>query len=201
MQIQSFTIDLQQPITILWMQVDNYDSTSAAAELTSLEVTKLNSFKFFSRRLQFVAVRALLNHHFNEKVHVMYLPTGAPYLDEQHLHISVSHSSDVVAVAISAQPLGIDVECNIEKPLRILSKFANDNECNCFTGIEGLQAAKLWSVKEAVFKVFRENLPFKDIQVSGKESKLDVIADHEGVVKPVQVYHGRIEDCVLSVAQ
>lgn len=71
--------------------------------------------------------------------------TGKPL--HKDFCFSVSHSSGVVAVAISSKPLGIDVElCDNEKRTeRLKQKILHENETNENTLV-------LWTIKEAVFK-------------------------------------------------
>ncbi len=202
MLLNQQVIELTSPVTLLWLRCGQINGALIErAGFSSEEITKFSSFKFESRKIQFAVVRALLNAYFQQKVNVEYLPNGAPYLAGLKRFLSISHSGETVAVVISEIPVGLDVECNVEKPIRVLKKYANANECVCFVGDEKVQAMKLWSVKEAVFKVFREDLPFKDIQVAGKEDNLIVTARHKGKSNSLQVFHGQIEDCVLSVAQ
>lgn len=71
--------------------------------------------------------------------------TGKPM--HKDFYFSISHSSEIVAIAISSAPLGIDIEpCGNEKRTdRLKEKIIHKNE-KCGNTLA------LWTVKEAIFK-------------------------------------------------
>ncbi|HUC26069.1 MAG TPA: 4'-phosphopantetheinyl transferase superfamily protein [Streptosporangiaceae bacterium] len=93
---------------------------------------------------------------------------GRPQLPGSGLHASVSHSGDIVAVALTAEgPVGVDVEA-----VRTID-FAAVTESVCtpaerkfVTGLDDFYA--YWTRKEAVLKATGEGLlrPMTDLQVT-----------------------------------
>lgn len=77
--------------------------------------------------------------------------SGKPYLPETpEIHISLSHTRGAVAVAVSENPVGID----LEHPRRVSDRVA----ARCFTGREREHATdserrlEIWTRKEALLK-------------------------------------------------
>tara|TARA_B100001059_G_C17375472_1_gene351807 strand:- start:200 stop:565 length:366 start_codon:yes stop_codon:yes gene_type:complete len=64
-------------------------------------------------------------------------------------HISISHSNRLVAIIISEQQVGIDIEEVSEKALRLSSKFVSKKNLKNLTKEK---ATLIWCIKEAVYK-------------------------------------------------
>jgi 4'-phosphopantetheinyl transferase len=74
--------------------------------------------RFVARRH---ALRSILSSYVNVPAGALVLhagPLGKPALHDARVHFSVSHSDDVVLIAISAAPVGIDVE-HVHPPRRL----------------------------------------------------------------------------------
>jgi 4'-phosphopantetheinyl transferase len=91
---------------------------------------------------------------------------GKPYLMNNAIHISISHSYPYVAVAVHPSlPIGIDIQTIQEKILRLQSKFLSTFEMAlCNNDIYNITTA--WCCKEAMYKKyalggldFKENMP------------------------------------------
>ncbi|MBQ3067023.1 MAG: 4'-phosphopantetheinyl transferase superfamily protein [Clostridia bacterium] len=69
-------------------------------------------------------------------------------------HFSISHSQNVVCVAISNNAVGVDVEnlahFSNKSPVRLLERIATQNEKSVEPTLQNV--AELWSKKEAIFK-------------------------------------------------
>ncbi len=80
--------------------------------------------------------------------------------------ISFSHSGDVVAVMLSKFKTGIDVQKRDAKLEIIAERFVNPDDLILFDGYDKLtMLGKIWAIKEAVFKLYVTELPFKDIHL------------------------------------
>jgi phosphopantetheinyl transferase (holo-ACP synthase) len=88
---------------------------------------------------------------------IKYLENGKPVLDSGH--ISFSHCSDVVGMMLSDKPVGLDIQKPTEKLLRIRERFCNSRELD-LAGDSLEDLTIIWSTKEAVFKVYGENVAF-----------------------------------------
>ena len=122
--------------------------------------TNLINIKSEKRKKEKIAVRLLLNE-MNIKSNLGYTKYGAPKIEGSH--ISITHSSQFVAIIISHKKTGIDIEKISVKALTISSKFINQQN---FKNITKEKATIIWCVKEAVFKLLEnKKLRFKDIIV------------------------------------
>ena len=91
---------------------------------------------------------------------------GKPYIPGDPRHLSISHTSGMAAVALSNDPIGIDIQEATEKLQHIARKFVNQNEWSIIgedPDMKHLQV--IWGCKEAMFKLygkggvdFRKNL-------------------------------------------
>jgi len=89
---------------------------------------------------------------------------GKPFLNNGE-YISISHADNYVGLAISKQPIGIDIEKTSDKLTRIISKFLNKNEKNLPNQLDGKQLLHIWTAKESIYKLmgirglrFREDI-------------------------------------------
>ncbi len=91
--------------------------TESEEELTQLSAThtdemeEISFIKSASLRRQRLAVRALLNTLFDEKVYLSHHDNGKPYLENNPVNISITHTDQFVAVILHEdQDCGIDIE-------------------------------------------------------------------------------------------
>lgn len=113
-------------------------------------------FHSSKRRREWLAARVLLSTAANINDRICYDDYGRPYLHAANTHIGISHSADIVCLALSSQVIGIDVEAISDKAFRMKSKFLSPGEELVFQSqleTAPLETATvLWSAKEAVFK-------------------------------------------------
>ena len=127
--------------------------------ISKADSSYLNSEK---RKKEFLSTRILLNK-LNPNSEITYNKFGAPQLSDGK-QISISHSKTSVAIIISDNNVGIDIEEIDEKALRISSKFINKNH---LVNLTKEKATLIWCVKECLFKLFQKgNIDFrKDITI------------------------------------
>ena len=106
-------------------------------------------FRCLDRKIEFVAVRVLLYHLLKKEKRIEYYPSGRPYLLDECLFISISHTKGYVALALSkTMPIGIDIERYGEKINKVKDRVVGVEE-----HAESLYELLLhWSAKESVFK-------------------------------------------------
>ena len=114
------------------------------------------------RQKEYLASRLLLKD-ITPNTKITYNEYGAPK-SENGKHISISHSKNLVAIIISKQKVGIDIEQISKKPLRLSSKFISDNTHQNLTKEK---ATLIWCCKEAIYKWYQKgNINFiKDIKL------------------------------------
>ena len=127
-------------------------------ELSSTPTDEMEEISFLrseSMRKQRLAVRALLNALFEEKVYLSHHDNGKPYLENNHVNISITHTEKYVAVILHDEnDCGIDVE-SLDRDFSAVEKKALSED-----EIEDLeedkrneQLAIYWCAKEAIFKL------------------------------------------------
>lgn len=156
----------------LWNVIE---SEQTLMELVSdMDLSVLNNKKYTnnSRRIEWLAVRALL-HQIYPQATVEYTKNGKPCLsnisDQQF--ISISHTKGWVAIAISSIPIGIDIERWSERPLKVSQKFLTEEEIMKFQVDNTQQAVRLWTIKEAAFKCFDQTQTHVISEIKIKEKK------------------------------
>lgn len=123
-------------------------------EGVSLTVAPIEQSPAMSRREKEKAtVESILSHLITHPYNLTHTPEGAPrlvYPDGLTApHISVSHSRELAAVALSVNfPIGIDIEQPQQRLSLIAPKFLAPGE----QGGDIDRLLRLWTAKEAVFK-------------------------------------------------
>lgn len=118
------------------------------------ELDELLYTKNSQLRLEKLAVRALLNKIFEDKVYLGHHDNGAPFIHNNLTHISITHTSKYVAIITHpTEDVGIDIE-SLDRDFSPVEKKALSEE-----EIEDLssrhrneQLAIYWCAKEALFK-------------------------------------------------
>ena len=155
---------------LLFLKKDG-ESTIAVWEITEsfedlnikLYQNEINKFKSTKRKLEYICTRLLLNV-IDEKLKISYNKYGAPILNNNK-YISISHTTKLIAIIISKNKVGADLELISQKLLKIKSRFISNND-NVASNKENLTLA--WSAKECVLKWHQKgNINFKeDIQIN-----------------------------------
>lgn len=116
------------------------------------------------RKQEWLASRVLLKELLGREARIAYRTTGAPYLPDVSLSISISHTKGYVAVLLSHQPAaGIDIEHRSDRILKIRSRFlAPDEERNVINQTYEVECLLVcWCAKETLFKLIgQENVDF-----------------------------------------
>lgn len=114
-----------------------------------------------SQRKQRLAVRALLNEVFEDKVYLSHHDNGKPYLENCITNISITHTEKYVAIITHDEDdLGIDIESldrdfsAVEK--RALSEDERD-DLDDDADDRKEQLAIYWCAKEAIYKRMSQN--------------------------------------------
>ena len=126
-------------------------------ELSSTPTDEMEEISFIrseSMRKQRLAVRALLNEMFEEKVYLSHHDNGKPYIENDAINISITHTEKYVAVILHpTEDVGIDIE-SLDRDFSAVEKKALSEE-----EIDDLdddrrneQLAIYWCAKEAIFK-------------------------------------------------
>lgn len=90
----------------------------------------------------------------NEQPTFLYNDYGAPYI-EGGPHFSISHCKTGVAVAVSENPIGIDIEAIRVFKTNLMRKTMNKDEQQCIltSNKPDIEFIRLWTKKEALLKL------------------------------------------------
>lgn len=135
------------------------------------EREQLNTFRNESRKLEFLGVRRLRNVS-NLASPIYYSEARKPYLGKQlNTFISISHSQNYCAFGSSSNEIGIDIEEMSPRIERIASRFVSNEEKQFIGDQSILDLTKLWTMKEAMFKLNnRTGIEFKSELIIEKKS-------------------------------
>lgn len=177
----------------LWVwQSEEQAFEALEATLSSAESKKLQEIKADSRRQEFLSFRQLLRAiPFDEEI--TYMPNGKPQIGSGH--ISISHTSGLVALLIGTNPVGLDLQAPAQKLYRVRSKFCHADELSAAQESEDEMAylCLLWSAKEAVFKIYGEQMIFSEDMVC---LPFDPLGQAAIICKTRR--HGRIFEYILE---
>jgi len=114
----------------------------------------IQNVKLTQKRRERLAALICINKVLGENAYYEIGENGKPFLKNSSKHISISNTSSRVAVLFSKHNCGIDYQKKTEQLVRILNKFANENEQKIITNytIPIDLIHWIWSAKEAIYK-------------------------------------------------
>jgi phosphopantetheinyl transferase (holo-ACP synthase) len=126
------------------------------------EREELNNLLNERRRVEFLGIRRLRNES-KLPSPIFYTETRKPFLDVAlNTFISISHSKNYCALGFGSAEIGIDIEEMSPRIERIASRFLNSDEMRFISEEKILDLTKLWTMKEAMFKLNnRTGIEFK----------------------------------------
>ena len=138
----------------VWHITETEAELKALSSIPSDELEEISFIKSESLRKQKLAVRALLDAMFEEKVYLSHHDNGKPYIENNATNISITHTDKYVAVILNdLDDVGIDCE-SLDRDFSAVEKKALSEE-----EIEDLdddhrneQLAIYWCANEAVYK-------------------------------------------------
>ncbi|MDD2284516.1 MAG: 4'-phosphopantetheinyl transferase superfamily protein [Paludibacter sp.] len=136
---------MEEDIEALTRQLDNFEEYRE-------EFCQLKNEK---RKREFLSARILLNQAAGCQVKVNYDANRKPYLEDNSLHISITHSKNYAAVIIHPEfPVGIDLEIRTEKVKTVSKRFLNESEQILFSKETNTAKVEIaWSAKETLYKI------------------------------------------------
>ena len=138
----------------VWQITETEDELKALSSVPSDEMEEISLFGSESQRKQKLAVRALINELFDEKMYLDHHDNGKPYLENCATNISITHTEKYVAVLIHDEDdLGIDIE-SLDRDFSAVEQRAlsEDEIEDLDDDSRNEQLAIYWCAKEAIFK-------------------------------------------------
>jgi len=193
---------------LVWVITESLEELLRQVVLKEKTMLRLNKMKSEMHQRAFLSVRMLLKEAGYTDYELHYDEFGKPYfLDGKH--VSITHSHHYSAIIISDETVGIDIEMQREKILRIADKFVNEPELNRLKSFNLLDYIKKltvkWGAKEAIFKIRNEKgISFKDhIQVNPfeiEDKKTAAILEIENIKQQFSIYFEEFENFTLVYA-
>lgn len=150
---------------LVWEITESFQELFKAVVLNESNSIRLNGMKSEMHQRAFLSVRKLFQEAGYTDFDLYYDEFGKPHLHDGK-HISITHSHQFSAIILSDEVVGIDIELQREKIIRIADKFA-DIEFSYLKPEEKTEYIKkltvIWGAKEAIFKIRNEKgISFKD---------------------------------------
>lgn len=154
-------IEINSSTTIHLLSYNTFEIENHLDSLTEKEVERLNTIRHNIRKMEFVATRILRTAVLGKK-EINYSSIGAPSISSSEF-ISISHTTQMVGIAVSKYHVGFDLEPIRDKAIKLKSKFLHDEEFNALEVEDELEMTTVWSMKESLYKLAgRKEIIFKD---------------------------------------
>lgn len=151
-------MDHKNQVHLFYSKLPNeYTPIDVKNEIRNLEIEKIKNTdvkkeKTYAWLLLLYAIKQVYGYEHYE-VDFEKLESGKWICDK--CHFSISHRRDYVAIVVSSNNVGVDIEKNKIPIKNFLSKIANDNEVKLY---DNSKAIELWTKKESLFKLVGEKL-------------------------------------------
>ena len=160
---------------LVWKITESLAQLCDEVTLNPTSTIRFSGMKSELHQRAFLSVRKLLQEKGYTDFDLEYDEFGKPHLNDGN-HISISHSHEFSTLIISNQKVGIDIELQREKIIKIADKFVGYefeflNKQNQEEYIKRLTV--IWGIKESIFKICNEiGISFKNhIQAKAFEMK------------------------------
>lgn len=151
------TIQVDKTTQILvWKITESLEDLTTGIVLTSTNKTRFESMKSEIHQKGFLSVRQLLKEVNYKDSDVLYDTFGKPSL-KNGKYISITHSFTFVAIIISDKnPVGIDIEKQRDKIVKIAPKFTAIHEYKSIVNHNALvrKLTIVWGAKESLYKIY-----------------------------------------------
>ncbi|MEP0264749.1 4'-phosphopantetheinyl transferase superfamily protein [Dokdonia sp.] len=158
---KTITINSQTTLYI-WKIEESLDALSQDIKLTDHCQQRVDGMKSELHQRGFMSVRHLLAEAGYTDHDLYYDPSGKPHLNDGK-HISITHSFIFSGIIVSNQEVGIDIEMQRDKILRIAHKFTPFEEYRTLANTDAIirKLTIVWGAKESLYKLYaQEGLNF-----------------------------------------
>ena len=163
----------------VWKIEESEQELRELCSIPSDELEEISYIKSESLRKQKLAVRALLDQMFEDKVYLNHHDNGKPYIENDATNISITHTDRFVAIILNdTEDVGIDCE-SLDRDFSAVEKRALSqdeiDELDDDAEDRREQLAIYWCAKEAVYKLisqygvdFAEQIEVQDFHPRGE---------------------------------
>ena len=184
---------------LIWEITESFEELLSKVVLKEKTQNRLNGMKSQLHQRAFLSVRMLIQEMGFTDHDLHYDEFGKPYFD-CHNYISITHSYHFAAIIISNETVGIDMELQREKILRIADKFVDTEFEYLNPNVSEEYIKKLtviWGAKEAIFKIrnekgisFKDHIRVGDFSLNEKQTQASLHFDD--LIKDFDVHYEEI---------
>jgi 4'-phosphopantetheinyl transferase len=141
---------------LVWKIDESLEDLTMGIKLTERSKKRVEAMKSVLHKQGFMSIRQLLKQAGYADTDVFYDAFGKPHLKDKN-YLSISHSFTFTAIIISKKkPVGIDVEKQRDKIVKIAHKFTPIEEYNTIANHEALvsKLTVVWGAKESLYKIY-----------------------------------------------
>ena len=182
------------------------DLRTLCSPIPNDELEELEILRSEARRKEKLAVRALLNELYPEKVYLGHHDNGKPYIQNCADEISISHTNRFVAIIThDEEDVGIDIECVNRDFSAVEKKALSEEEIDDLSDKNhNLQLTIYWCAKEAIYKRmsqrrvdFAEQIELEKF-TPRRDGELEAVFIHkDGEEEEFELEYEMIEDHVM----
>lgn len=167
----------------IWKIEESFDALSKDLSLTENCSSRVANMKSELHRCGFMSIRQLLAIAGYSDHNLTYDENGKPHLDDGKF-ISITHSFNFSAIIVSDIEVGIDIEKQRNKIIRIGHKFTPIEEYRTIANDDALirKLTIVWCAKESLYKSFSEksvsflqNIDVDDFDLDDKKTTAKVV--------------------------
>ena len=183
---KSLTINKNTKV-LIWKIEESFADLSDGISLTKSSQIRVDSMKSELHQRGFLSVRHLLKEVGLVDSDLIYDEFGKPHL-KNGKHISITHSFTFSGIIISDIPVGIDIEKQRDKILKIAHKFTPFQEYKTIANHTALisKLTIVWGAKESLYKIygkkklrFLEHIYIEDFKFADEKTTGEIRYDGE----------------------
>lgn len=142
---------------LIWKIEETLDWLSDGIELTSNCQSRVDGMKSEIHKRGFMSIRHLFAELGYTDHDLYYDENGKPHLRDGKC-ISITHSFNFTAIIISEDEVGVDIEKQRDKILKIAEKFTPLKEYHTLANEEALirKLTIVWGAKESIYKLYAQ---------------------------------------------
>ncbi|SHF85815.1 Phosphopantetheinyl transferase [Flavobacterium segetis] len=190
---------------LVWKITESYEELFYTIVLNKSNSVRLDGMKSQLHQRAFLSVRKLLQLAGYSDFDLFYDEFGKPHLSDGK-HVSITHSHEFSAIIISDETVGIDIELQRDKIIKIADKFC-DTEFQFLDNkkVYIRQLTVIWGAKEAIFKIrnekgisFKNHIKVNSFDLENKETNAELHFDN--LIKKFKIHFEEIEGFTLVYA-
>lgn len=205
------TLTLSTSIKVyIWKIEEPEIELAKGIELTPHCQNRMAGMKSEMHRRGFLSIRHLMAKAGYVDADLYYDEVGKPHLKDGK-HISITHSNQFTGVIVSeTNEVGIDIEMQRDKILRIAHKFTPIEEYRTIANTEALvrKLTVVWGCKESLYKIYAQkglsflhHIDINDFALSDGTTKGEVLYQGKGASFNIHFLEFEGFTCVYAVKE